>query len=173
MMKKLIFCLALFVTLHTANVFGFDGLNPTPRLVSIGTGFFNITRDNHQTGLVQLEYKGQPFFGKRLFKVRGLLATLVTFNGSFWIGGGVNFDIWLGGPMVLTLGFAPGFYTQGNGKNLGYPLENRSSIELAYRFKNNGRLGAQFYHLSNASFSKRNPGAEVLTVFYAIPINSP
>lgn len=168
-MKKLVIVFLLFLCCIFKS-YSFDGLNPTPSLVSIGAGYFNITRDNHQTGLIQAEYKGTPFFGKRLFKVRGLVATLVTFQGSFWLGGGVNFDIWLGGPMVLTLGFAPGLYTRGHGKDLGYGLENRSSIELAYRLKNSGRLGLQFYHLSNASFSPRNPGAEVLSIFYALPI---
>lgn len=148
----------------------FDGLNPTPSLISVGGGVFNITRKTQKAGMLQLEYKGSPFFGKKLFKVRPLLASMVTFQGGFWIGGGVNFEVYLGCPVVLTLGFAPGFYARGHGKDLGYIYEMRSSVELAYRFKNNSRFGAQFYHLSNGSFSSKNPGTEVLVAFYSFPL---
>lgn len=167
---KFVFSVCFIALTTCAKSQDINGLNPSPSLISIGGGVFNITRKNHKAALLQCEYKGNPFFGKRLFKVRPLLAALVTFKGSFWMGGGVNFDIFLGRPFILTLGFAPGFYIQGHGKNLGYPLEMRSSIELAYRFKNSSRFGAQFYHLSNGSLSKRNPGAEVLSFFYAFPI---
>ncbi len=143
-----------------------------PSLLAFGIGDYNLLRSNphYKTGLLQLEYKGPDFFGKKILKIRPFAALIGTFQGSIWVGAGVNFDINFGRPIVLTLGIGPGLFYQGHGKNLGYPLEIRSSIELAYRFISQKRLGLQFYHLSNASMSRRNPGVEALVLFYAIPI---
>ena len=144
-----------------------------PNLIAFGAGVYDLFRYNHRyiTGFLQIEYKGPDFFGKNLLKVRPFAALMGNFQGSVWIGGGVNFDIIATKPIIITLGFGPGFFYRGHGKDLGYPLEMRSSIELAYQFKSYSRLGFQFYHLSNASLSlRRNPGTECLVLFYAIPI---
>lgn len=143
-----------------------------PNLLLFGAGAYNFTRSNptFKTGMLQLEYKGPSFFGKKILKIKPFAALMGTFQGSFWIGGGVNFEINLCSFLVTTLGFGPGLFAKGNGKNLGYPLEMRSSVELAYRFPKKSRLGVQFYHLSNGSMAERNPGTEVLLLFYGIPI---
>ena len=49
-------------------------------------------------------------------------------------------------------------------------MEFRSSLELAYRFDNRARLGLSFYHLSNASLDDNNPGTEVFSLNYSIPL---
>jgi hypothetical protein len=143
-----------------------------PNLISFAAGDYNVfhTTCKYNQGMVQLEFKGPNFFSKKYFKVRSFAAGLVNLQGSLWIGGGVNFDIYFGNPFVVTLSIGPGYFYRGKGKDLGYPMEVRSSIELAYKFKSHARLGTQFYHLSNASFSPRNPGVECLLLFYAIPL---
>lgn len=171
-------CLITFFLLYMAHAVGAESTflrskKDNPNLLAIGMGVYDILRYNHSyvTGLAQVEYKGPDFFGKKLLKVRPFAACMVNFQGSVWVGGGVNFDIFLGSSFVTTLGCGPGFFYRGKGKDLGYPLEIRSSIEFAYRFKSQARLGWQFYHLSNASLStRRNPGTECLVFFYAIPI---
>lgn len=169
-MRCLLICALLMVGSRGYSE-NYEGLNPSPSLISIGTGVYNILRTTENAVVFQAEYKGTPFFGKKYFKVRPLLATLLTSKASFWLGGGVNFDIYLASPLTLTLGFAPGYFLRGSGKNLGYPLEMRSSIELSYRLASEARFGAQFYHLSNGSLSNKNPGTEVLVFFYAFPVN--
>lgn len=170
-----VFVSLLILTLPAACVEtrAFKSKKNSPNLFAMGMGVYDIFRYNHRyvTGLIQLEYKGSPFFGQRLLKVRPFAALMVNFQESVWIGGGVNFDIFFGTSFVTTLGFGPGFFYQGKGKDLGYPLEMRSSIEIAYRRPSHARIGLQFYHLSNASLSsRRNPGTECLVFFYAIPL---
>ncbi len=167
-----LFVLLLFsgISLEAKSCFTSD---PTsPNLLSFAIGDYNVFHQacKYNTGMVQLEFKGPNFFSKKHFKVRPFVAGLVNFQGSLWIGGGVDFDIYCGRPVVITLGLGPGYFYRGKGKDLGYPMEIRSSIELAYQFKSHARLGTQFYHLSNASFSSRNPGVECLVLFYAIPL---
>ena len=41
---------------------------------------------------------------------------------------------------------------QGDGLDLGYGLEFRSQLEIAYRFDNRSRLGVAVSHMSNASW---------------------
>ena len=69
----------------------------------------------------------------------------------------------------MTPSFIPGVYCKGSGKDLGYPLEFRSSLELAYEWCCKARLSGQFYHISNASLSKKNPGANALALIFCIP----
>ena len=73
---------------------------------------------------------------------------------------------------MLTPNFAVGVYGNGDGKDLGYAVEFRSGVELAYRFDNYARLGLSFTHISNAGLDERNPGVESLVVMYSIPFGS-
>ena len=63
----------------------------------------------------------------------------------------------------------------GNLKDLNYPIELKSQIELGYEFHNHYRLSADFSHLSNVSLShtrnKSNPGAESAFISLHIPFN--
>ena len=43
-------------------------------------------------------------------------------------------------------------------KELGHVIEFRSGLDIAYRKKNGGRIGAEVHHLSNASLDENNPG---------------
>ena len=92
-------------------------------------------------------------------------------DGAFYGFGGVLVDFYLGRRFVFTPSFAAGLYEDGDGKDLGHAVEFRSSVELAYRFNDRSRLGMSFYHLSNAGLSDNNPGTEVLSLNYSIPLN--
>ncbi|WP_420420588.1 acyloxyacyl hydrolase [Simkania sp.] len=141
-----------------------------PRLLSIGTGVFSIVRKTKVLNF-QLEYRSDLAIYKNSFIfIRPLLGVMATTKGSTYFYGGVAFDFFLTKFLVFTPSFAPGFYIKGGGIELGLPLEFRSSAELAYRFKNKSRLGAMFYHMSNASLGFRNPGTECLVFFYALPL---
>lgn len=55
-----------------------------------------------------------------------------------------------------------GLYDDGDGKDLGGPVEFRSGVEVLWRTGDRLWLGLSFYHLSNAVLYDRNPGAESL-----------
>lgn len=93
-----------------------------------------------------------------------------TARGSGYLYAGLNFDLLIQERLVLSPGFAAGYYWQGGGKDLGFPLEFRTGVELSYVFADQYRLGVHFYHLSNASLGRRNPGEESFVFFYDIPI---
>lgn len=136
-------------------------------LLYVGAGVFDVDK-NHPRSEYQLEYK----VGVNYHNIRPIVGLMATDRGSTYVYGGFSYDIFIGPHFAITPSFAPGIYFRAKGKDLGFPLEFRSSFEISYIFKSKGRLGAQFYHLSNASLGHRNPGTECLLFFYAIPFKS-
>jgi lipid A 3-O-deacylase len=145
-----------------------------PALVSLGLGATDLL--NHQTraaGDLRLEYRSDlsllPIF-EQFLTVRPWVGFETTSRQAVWGGAGILADIPLGRHFVLAPSFGVGVYGQGNGKDLGSPLEFRSAFEAGYVFDNQSRLVASFSHTSNAGFAKHNPGTEALVISYQIPI---
>ncbi|WP_157879134.1 acyloxyacyl hydrolase [Pararhodospirillum photometricum] len=67
---------------------------------------------------------------------------------------------------------ALGYYQRGGGRDLGYPLEFRSGLEIGWRFDGGMRAGVAMHHLSNANIGDRNPGVEELSLNLSIPLAS-
>ncbi len=135
-----------------------------PSHLMVGPGLFDVDQD-HPKLFGQIEYRWEINY----HHLRPLAAFFLTTDTNFFVCGGIAYDIFIGKKIVLTPSFAPGVYYRGHGKNLGFPINFRSAIELSYVFHNKGRFGAQFNHISNAHLFYRNPGANSLFVFYAIP----
>lgn len=142
-------------------------------LFSFATGIYDVMREKHQTWELEVEYKfhcpklKSPFC---FMEFRPLVGAMATIRGSTYLYAGINFDLFPCDSIVIAPGFAAGWYTVGKGKNLGFPLEFRTGVELAWQFQDASRAGVHFYHLSNASLGSRNPGEESLVLFYDIPI---
>jgi len=137
-----------------------------PAFLTLGAGSFDMNGDE-STGTVSVEYTG----GKRLFwEFKPMGGLMATFDGAFYLYGGVAVDIFLGKRLVLTPSFAPGYYHKGSGLDLGHKLEFRSQLEIAYRFDNRARLGFAISHMSNASIGDINPGTESAMIYYSIPL---
>ena len=140
-----------------------------PAFLTFGAGSFDMNGDD-TTGTISLEYTHD----KRLFwEFKPMGGLMATFDGAFYLYGGVAVDIFLGRRLVLTPSFAPGLYIEGGGKDLGHVVEFRSAVELTYRFSNRARLGLELYHLSNGGLDDRNPGANALMLTYSMPLGPP
>ncbi len=63
------------------------------------------------------------------------------------------------GFLTITPSFAPGYYNYGSGKDLGYPLEFKSEIQMSLNLSDSTHLGMSYNHISNASIGTKNPGA--------------
>lgn len=137
-----------------------------PGLLSLGFGIWNVFPGKEHMTQYQVEYKWSASW----YGVQPFGSFMFTDRGSLYFCFGACYDIYLGCRFVLTPSFAPGLYIRNGGKDLGYPLEFRSSLALAYEFDNWNRVGVQFYHISNASLGHRNPGTECLVFYYAISI---
>lgn len=137
-----------------------------PGLLSVGVGTFDTLRPHSRKLQFQAEYQWsaswhgiQPFFG-----------VMGTEQGALYFCFGGGYDFYIGRHVILTPSFAPGIYIKNGGKELGFPLEFRSSLAFAIEFNNFSRLGVQFYHISNGSLGFKNPGEESLVIFYSVAL---
>lgn len=138
-----------------------------PALLSIGAGTFDTLRPGRRMAQFQVEYLWSACW----HNVRPMASAFVTHQGSLYFCFGAAYEIFLGSHLVLTPSFAPGLYLKNKGKELGFPLEFRSSIALSYQRDNCDRIGLQFYHISNASLGFKNPGEESLILYYSFALN--
>ncbi len=141
-----------------------------PDTLLFGVGAYDFYRPKHRTTEFDLEYRFQTPPLYRWLILRPVLGAMASVRGSGYLYGGINFDLRVGSLFVVP-GFAAGYYFRGRGKDLGYALEFRSGVEVAWQFPDYRRLGIHFYHLSNAHLGHKNPGEESLVFFYDIPID--
>ena len=146
--------------------------SPTdPPRVALGGGAFDVIEDRKKpgagaTGLVLSEYR----FGDVLWIFAPLIGVMGTGKGAFYGYGGFGFDINFFEKWVITPTAAVGYFSHGSGIDLGAHTEFRTGAEFDYRFDNLVRLGAGFYHISNAGIGKSNPGVELATVVLTVPL---
>ena len=137
-----------------------------PALLSVGIGAFDVIQDKNQALDFRLEYR----HGGKLWLFKPWVGVEATSDGGLYGAGGLLIDIDLGPNFVLTPSLGIGAFAEGDGKDLGHTVEFRSQIEAAYRFDDLSRLGIAFSHISNASLGDKNPGVEILTVYYSLPV---
>lgn len=138
---------------------------PVPGLISWGGGYLDAGRQ-HSGGIVQIEYKWD-----RLYYTILRPQTTISFPNVNAVYAGLNIaaEIYFSEYLVFSPNFGSGLYYTKHGRDLGYWLEFRSALELAYEWKSGIRLGFQFWHISNASIGKRNPGENAALIFLAYP----
>jgi len=138
-----------------------------PSFLTLGAGVYDFGK-KHESAMVQAEWRGE----RALWHFKPIVGAAVEQHGAGYVYAGILLDVFLSNRVVLTGSFAPSFYWEGGGKDLGLPLEFRSGIELAWRFDDRSRLGVSLHHLSNASLGDINPGMETVLVYYALPIGT-
>ncbi len=142
--------------------------------INVYAGGFDIFRDaedgtnNTIDALVGVEYRSNYIAGG----LRANLGALVNDNGAQYYYTGIGYDVFFDDAhaWVFTPNVNIGFYNDANGKNLGGSREYKSSIEMAYQWPGQQRLGIAFSHISNGEKYELNPGTELLTVQFAFPI---
>ncbi|NMM43560.1 acyloxyacyl hydrolase [Rhodospirillaceae bacterium KN72] len=135
-----------------------------PAFLRIGGGYYD-TNDDMGAGEFHMEY----ISGSKWWVFNPFVGLMTTTDSALYAYAGIRLDLFIGNRLVITPSFAPGLYHDGDGKDLGYPVEFRSAIEFAYRFDDRSRLGVSYYHLSNASLDENNPGTEVAILHYSYP----
>ncbi len=93
-----------------------------------------------------------------LGKLSPITGGFITENKALYVYTGAQADFEFGS-FTITPSFAPGYYNQGDGKDLGYPLEFKSEVQISLDLNDSTRLGMSYNHISNASLGSKNPGA--------------
>jgi lipid A 3-O-deacylase len=138
-----------------------------PKLISMSGSYYDFNKRVNTAFEGEIEYRHD----KGWWKIRPFAGIMHTTDGTYYIFGGGFANIFISEHFVITPSFAPGFFEHGNGKELNYDLEFRSQLEIAFRFTNGLRIGANVGHMSNANLGLPNPGVEYLGGTIAFPVN--
>jgi lipid A 3-O-deacylase len=92
-----------------------------------------------------------------------------TIKGATYTYFGLSLDFAFKNGFLFFPSLAAGYYNKGRGRDLGYPLEFRSSLFFGYQKKDKSRFGILVYHISNASIVNHNPGSESFLFLYSYP----
>ena len=127
--------------------------------LSVYTGMFDFSDNGKRSSLIGFQHQDEELnrdtFLGNLSPITGAMITAD--NASyFYTGVQANYKI---GNLNFTPSFTPGYYSQGDGKDLGHALEFKSELQLSLDLPADSQLGFSYNHLSNASLGDKNPGA--------------
>ena len=126
---------------------------------NIYSGMFDFSDDGKKSTLIGFQHQNtdlnrNTFLGN-LSPITGALFT--TDNAAyFYTGVQAQYSV---GALNITPSFTPGFYNQGDGKDLGHAIEFKSEIQLSLDLPRDSQFGFSYNHLSNASLGDMNQGA--------------
>lgn len=123
-----------------------------------------------ESGLLGVEYRFAQNFRGLHPKILLARSTAATNYLQF----GLLKDWKIAGPLRLTLSSGPGFYQRNHAaRDLNFWVQFYSAVELSVSLPTHQRIGVSFGHLSNASLRQPNPGAEVLSLTFSVPLRRP
>jgi len=159
-MKKIITSLltVFFISFFISyNSHADEAINDTE--LNVFTGLFDFSDDKQKAGLVGLQHQNDELYRNSfLGKLSPVTGGFLTENNAFYVYTGVQAEYELGF-LSITPSFTPGYYNYGDGKDLGYPLEFKSEVQMSLNLSDSTELGMSYNHISNASLGTKNPGA--------------
>ena len=127
--------------------------------LNIFTGMFDFSDDKQASGILGLQHQNEELYRKSfLGNLSPITGGFLTEKNAFYLYSGVQAEYDLGF-LTITPSFSPGYYNYGDGKDLGYPLEFKSEIQMTFNLSDSTNLGMSYNHISNASLGSKNPGA--------------
>ena len=123
-------------------------------------GMFDFSDTKQAASLFGFQHQDDELYRNSfLGKVSPITGGFVTNNSAFYLYSGVQWEFDVNDWISITPSFAPGYYNYGGGKDLGYPLEFKSELQMSLNFSENTQMGMSYNHISNASLGTKNPGA--------------
>ena len=123
------------------------------------TGMFDFSDDKQASPVLGLQHQNEELFINTGYgRMSPITGAFITANNAFYLYTGVQIDYEIGS-LNITPSFAPGYYGEGNGKDLGYPLEFKTELQVSFDLSEASHLGMSYNHISNASLGDKNPGA--------------
>ena len=134
-------------------------LNDQSNEISFFTGTFDYSDHGKRSTLFGFEHQNEnlnrdTFLGN----LSPITGAMITADNATYFYTGVQAQYKIG-VLNFTPSFTPGYYEEGDGKDLGHALEFKSEIQLSLELPKDSQLGFSYNHLSNASLGDKNPGA--------------
>ena len=123
-------------------------------------GNFDFSDHKQKSAFIGFQHQNETLKRKTfLGNMSPLTGGFITENSAAYLYTGVEWNYDMGGKMTFTPSFAPGLYSQGDGKDLGHVLEFKTEVQASYASSENTSIGISYNHISNASLGDKNPGA--------------
>ena len=136
-----------------------EKINSKTTELNFYTGMFDFSDDKQASGVLGIEHQNDELFIRTQRSIISpITGGFITSKNAFYLYTGVQAEYKIGG-LIITPSFAPGYYGEGNGKDLGSPLEFKSEIQMSFNLNDKTHLGMSYNHISNASLGDKNPGA--------------
>jgi hypothetical protein len=131
--------------------------------INFYTGMFDFSDDGQRAGLFGMQHQNENLTRNSfLGTLSPITGFMITENKTGYVYTGVQAQYSIGN-LNITPSFSPGLYGEGDGKDLGHVLEFKSELQLSLDLFSNSELGFSYNHISNASLSDKNPGANSYT----------
>mgnify|MGYP001493977548 CR=1 FL=1 len=157
-LKKIFSVMA--VTLFILPINAEEKKNVSNHQYNFYTGNFDFSDDKQKAILFGFQHQNETLQRKTfLGNASPITGGFITENSAAYIYTGVEWNHDLGNKMTFTPSFAPGLYSEGDGKDLGHILEFKTEIQASYAISKVSSFGISYNHISNASIGDKNPGA--------------
>ena len=126
---------------------------------NVYTGMFDFSDDSKRSTLIGFQHQNEDLYRNTfLGNLSPITGAMITADNAAYLYTGIqaNYKI---GALNFTPSFAPGYYSEGDGKDLGHALEFKSELQLSLELPLDSQIGFSYNHLSNASLGDKNPGA--------------
>ena len=123
------------------------------------SGVFDYSHEGKNSELFGIQHSNEDLFKDTfLGKISPITGFMITADSASYLYTGVQVEYEIG-KLNLTPSFSPGYYTSGDGKDLGSPLEFKTEVQLSFELLPGSKLGYSYNHVSNAGLGDKNPGA--------------
>ena len=127
--------------------------------INFYSGMFDFSDDGAKSTIFGIQHQNENLIRNSfLGMISPVTGAMITADSAGYIYTGIQAQYKIGN-LNLTPSFAPGLYHEGDGKDLGHPLEFKSEVQLSLDLFKNSELGFSYNHISNASLGDKNPGA--------------
>jgi len=136
-----------------------DNLKKSENEFNLFSGMFDFSDGKQKAGVLGVQHQNESLFRNSLLgKLSPITGGFLTENSAAYLYTGIQAEYELGF-LTITPSFAPGYYHEGNGKDLGSPLEFKSEVQMTFNLSDTTHIGMSYNHISNASLGDKNPGA--------------
>ena len=133
--------------------------NVSDHEVGFFVGMFDFSDEGQRAALFGIQHQNENLERETfLGKLSPITGAFVTENSAAYVYTGIEWNFDLGG-INFTPSFAPGLYSEGDGKDLGHVIEFKSELQASFNISKDTSLGMSYNHISNASIGDKNPGA--------------
>ena len=159
-MKKFALNIMIALISFSFSVFAYAGEKQSNETeFNFFTGMFDFSDQKQKAGIIGFQHQNDELFRESfLGRLSPITGGFLTENNAFYVytGAQAEYDL---GAFKITPSFAPGYYSSGDGKDLGHVLEFKSEIQMSLNLSDTTEFGMSYNHISNASLGDKNPGA--------------